>query len=163
MASLNTLSVEDQEILIRSQLGEDKCKLLDKYNLRLNSRLYFERIQEKYPTQEYFSYKLALKSSVIGIIFHINRLCFAKTKYFENNIDYFSPCIHTYKDGFIETDIWNMEYLKQKNTGIIIDLRELSKIKWLRDFKSLCFYLESEQEKCAGKICSNNSNLVLGA
>ncbi|WP_264848193.1 hypothetical protein [Clostridium omnivorum] len=35
-----------------------------------------------------------------------------------------------------------MEFIKQKNTGIVLDLRELGKIHWLKDFKELCAYLE---------------------
>lgn len=38
-----------------------------------------------------------------------------------------------------------MEFIKQKDTDIVIDLRELAKIHWLREFQELCLYLETEQ------------------
>ncbi|SHE74000.1 hypothetical protein [Clostridium fallax] len=144
---LLSMSKDDREKIMREELGEEKCKILDKYNLYSNDRLYWERIQEKYPTQEYFSHKFALKSSPLGMIFHIYRLCFAKTKYFENHWDKFIPCYYDFKRGFVETDISNMEYIKQKSTGIVIDLRELAKIHWVKDFHDLCDYLEREEEK----------------
>ncbi|MEW8993687.1 hypothetical protein [Clostridium sp.] len=74
-----------REKLMREELGKEKCKIIDKFNLHPNENLYWERVESKYPNQEYFSHKLAMKSTPIGIIFHINRLCYAKTKYFEQN------------------------------------------------------------------------------
>lgn len=141
----DTLKAVDDEIrekYLRKQLGDEKCRILDKYSLRSNSRLYWERHQEKYPVQEYFSHKFAVKSSPIGMIFHIYRLCFAKVKYFENHWDEYVPCIYDFKEGFVETELYNMEFIKQKSTGIVLDLRELGKIHWLKDFKELCAYLE---------------------
>lgn len=141
----DTLKAVDDEIrekYLRKQLGDEKCRILDKYSLCSNSRLYWERHQEKYPVQEYFSHKFAVKSSPLGMIFHIYRLCFAKVKYFENHWDEYVPCIYDFKKGFVETELYNMEFIKQKSTGIVLDLRELGKIHWLKDFKELCAYLE---------------------
>ncbi|MBI6875169.1 hypothetical protein [Clostridium aciditolerans] len=144
--ALKALSEEVRERYLREQLGSEKCKILDKYNLRSNSRLYWERYQEKYPVQEYFSNKFAMKATPLGMIFHINRLCFAKVKYFEQHWDEYVPCIYDCRKGFIETEIYDMEFIKQKSTGIVIDLRELAKIHWLKDFKDFCAYLEKMQE-----------------
>lgn len=139
---LKAVDDEIREKYLRKQLGDEKCRILDKYSLRSNSRLYWERHQEKYPVQEYFSHKFAVKSSHLGMIFHIYRLCFAKVKYFENHWDEYVPCIYDFKKGFVETELYNMEFIKQKSTGIVLDLRELGKIHWLKDFKELCAYLE---------------------
>lgn len=143
---LKSVSDEEREILLREQLGAEKCKVLDKYNLRSNSRLYWERHQEKYPIQEYFSHKLAVKSTPLGMVFHIYRLCFAKVKYFENHWDEYEPCIYDFRNGFIKTEVYNMEFIRKKSTGIVIDLRELGKIHWLKDFQDLCAYLEKQRE-----------------
>lgn len=145
--TLKGLETKERERVMRDELGHEKCKILDKYNLHPNGRLYWVRIQEKYPEQEYFSHKFAKKSSTLGMIFHIYRLCFAKTKYFENNWDNFAPCVYNYKKGFVETPIYNMECIKQKSTGIVLDLRELAKIKWIKDFKDICNYLEEKQKE----------------
>lgn len=139
---LKAVDDEIREKYLRKQLGDEKCRILDKYSLRSNSRLYWERHQEKYPVQEYFSHKFAVKSSPLGMIFHIYRLCFAKVKYFENHWNEYVPCIYDFKKGFVETELYNMEFIKQKSTGIVLDLRELGKIHWLKDFKELCAYLE---------------------
>lgn len=141
-----------REQVMREELGEEKCKILDKYGLHPNERIYWEKVQEKYPTQEYFSHKFAVKSSVLGMIFQIYRLCFAKTKYFENNWDKFIPCVYTLREGFIETELYNMEFIKHKKTGLIIDLRELSKIHWIQDFKDLCLYIENKEKELERKI-----------
>ncbi|MCM0648886.1 hypothetical protein NBE98_10910 [Clostridium swellfunianum] len=40
-----------------------------------------------------------------------------------------------------------MNFIKQKDTGIVMDLRELAKIHWLKDYKELCLYLETERQR----------------
>ena len=144
---LLSMNKHKRELLMREELGERKCKILDKYNLHTNDRLYWERIQEKYPTQEYFSHKFASKSSELGMVFQVYRLCFAKTKYFENNWSKFTPCYYDCKKGFVETEIYNMDFIKHKSTGIVIDLRELAKIKWIKEFHALCDYLELKEKE----------------
>jgi hypothetical protein len=126
----------------RNELGIIKCKIIDKYKIKLNSNLYWENEEPKYPKQEYFSHKFAVKSSPLGMVFHIFRLCFAKTKYFENNWNKFVPIVYDWQAGFIESDLYNMEFIKHKKSGIIIDLRTLAKINRIKDFQRFCDYLE---------------------
>ncbi|KDR96320.1 hypothetical protein SAMN02745945_02401 [Peptoclostridium litorale DSM 5388] len=145
---LRSCDYKTRETLLRGDLTGEKCKVLDKYGLTSNSRLYWEKIQEKYPTQEYFSHKLARKSTVIGMIFHIHRLCFAKVKYFENNWDDYEPCKYIWdQGGFVNCELYDMEAIRQKATGIVIDLRDLARIKWLRDFHAMCTHLEQKKEE----------------
>ncbi|WP_010295668.1 hypothetical protein [Clostridium senegalense] len=144
---LRTLDDTEREKIMREELGEEKCKVIDKYGLSTNKKLYWERVQEKYPVQECFSHKFAKKSSTLGMVFHLYRLCFAKTKYFENNWEKFESCIYDCKRGFIVTPIYNMEFIRHKSTGVVIDLRELSKIHWLQDFKDLCKYIEDKENE----------------
>lgn len=139
---LKTYSKEERNVYGRKELGEEKCKIIDKYGLQLNNNLYWEKVQEKYPTQEYFSHRFALKTSPLGMIFHINRLCFAKVKYFDKNWHQFSPLIYDWKSGFMETEMYDMEFIRHNPTGIIIDLRNLAKIHWLKDFQAICEYIE---------------------
>lgn len=145
-----------REKFMREELGKDKCKVLDKYSLYSNERLYWERIQEKYPNQEYFSHKMAVKSSTLGLVFHIYKLCFAKTKYFEQNWNKFSPCVYRMREGFVETELFDMEYIKHKNTGIVVDLRELARIHWVHEFKELCEYIEEQDKKFSKKNVNTN-------
>ncbi|MEW8955682.1 hypothetical protein [Clostridium sp.] len=81
------------------------------------------------------------------MVFQVYRLCFAKTKYFENNWHNFYPCIYDLKEGFKETELYNMEFITQRTTGITIDLRYLSTIHDIAIFRSLCAYLEEIQSK----------------
>lgn len=143
---LKALPEEDRERYLREKLGSEKCKVLDKYNLHSNSRFYWERHHDKYPIQEYFSNRFAIKATVLGMIFHINHLCFAKVKYFEEHWDEYIPCRYDCRKGIVETELYDMEFIKQKNTGIVIDLRELARIHWLQEFKDLCAYLEKMQQ-----------------
>lgn len=141
-----------REKVLRESLGHEKCKLIDKYGLTSNRRLYWEKVQEKYPTQEYFSTKLAKKTSTLGIVFHIHRLCFAKTKYFEANWKDYEPCKYVWKEaGFVECELYDLEAIRQKATGIVIDLRDLARISWLSDFEEMCKELEWRKNQASIK------------
>ncbi|WP_242840703.1 hypothetical protein [Clostridium hydrogeniformans] len=148
-----------REKFLKEYLGEEKCKVLDKYGLTLNNRLYYEKIEAKYPTQDYFSLKFASKATVLGMVFQVYRLCFAKTKYFENNWHNFYPSIYDLREGFKETELYNMEFITQYHTGITIDLRYLSTIHDIKIFKSLCSYLEEKQRESL----ENSENLLINA
>ena len=151
---IRTYCAEQREFILREQLGESKCKVLDKYGLTSNDRLYWERIQEKYPTQEYFSHKFAFKASVLGMIFHIHRLCFAKVKYFENNWNEFQACKYVWdQGGYVECEIEDLEAIRQKATGIVIDLRDLARIKWLHEFQAMCAELERKRDEAYRLNC----------
>lgn len=136
---------EIRDKFLKEELGEEKSKLINKYGLTCNENLYWQRVKDKYPTQEYFSHKFAKKASTLGIIFQIYRLCYAKVKYFEKNWDDYCACVYHFKRGFIKTDIYNMEFIKHRSTGIIIDLRNLSNINKIEEFIKLCRYLESRE------------------
>jgi hypothetical protein len=145
---LKSCSPEVREKIVRERLGEEKCKVMDKYGLTLNERLYWEKIQEKYPTQEQFSLKLSVKTSTLGIIFHLHRLCFAKTKYFESNWRDYEPCKYIWTEGrFVPCELYDMEAIRQKKSGTVVDLRDLGRIKWLKDFHDMCRKLEQIKQK----------------
>ena len=149
--------IDEREKILRSHLSNEKCKVLDKYGLTSNGRLYWEKIQEKYPIQEFFSHKFAVKASVLGMIFHINRLCFAKVKYFENNWDDYEPCKYVWrKRDFVSCELYDLEAIRQKETGIVIDLKDLGRIKWFADFVTMCEDLEGFKRKA---IEEKNINL----
>jgi hypothetical protein len=128
------------------ELDDEKRKVLIKYDLHCNSDLYWERPKGKYPQKIFFSHKFAKKSSVIRIIFYIYQLCFAKVKYFERNWDDFLPYIHSWRAGFIECELYDMELIKHKHTDIIFDLRDLKKITDIKEFRSICDYLDGQKK-----------------
>ncbi|WP_042330662.1 hypothetical protein [Desulfosporosinus orientis] len=147
---LKNASQEIRDHYLRQELSEEKCEILDKYRLKSNSRLYWERQYEHQPVQEYFSQKFARKATPLGMVFYIYKLCYAKVKYFERNWGQYVPCIYNWQSGlFEETSLPDMEFIKHSGTGIILDLRNLARISKYEDFLALCSYLE-EQEK---KLC----------
>lgn len=140
---LKCAAQEIRDNCLRQELEREKCEILDKYQLRSNSNLYWERHHEHQPIQEYFSHKFAKKASPLGMIFQIYKLCYAKVKYFEQNWDKFTPCVYNWRNrSFEETRVSNMEFIKHLSTGIILDLRNLAQINKYEDFVAMCHYLE---------------------
>jgi len=153
---LQRATQEVRDNYLRQELGIEKCEVLDKYQLRSNADLYWERHHEHQPVQEFFSQKFARKASPLGMIFQIYKLCYAKVKYFDQNWDNFAPCIYNWQSGlFEETRLSDMEFIKHLSTGIIIDLRYLAKINRYEDFLALCNYFE-KQQPCTLATQKNN-------
>ena len=150
---LKSVAQEVRDNYLRQELGTEKCEVLDKYQLRSNANLYWERQHEHHPVQEYFSHKFAKKASALGMIFHIYKVCYAKVKYFDKNWAEFTPCVYNWQSGlFEETRVADMEFIEHKRSGIILDLRNLAKIDRYEDFVALCHYLENHKLNCALRI-----------
>ncbi|MBK5722982.1 hypothetical protein JGH11_19110, partial [Dysgonomonas sp. Marseille-P4677] len=81
------------------------------------------------------------------IIFRIYKLCFAKVDYFRHNIQKYEPYKYHYKDGFIETELWDIEFFRHKKSGYYIDLRFLQSITDIEVFIKLVAELELLEEK----------------
>lgn len=80
------------------------------------------------------------------MIFHIYKLCYAKVKYFDQNWGDFAPCVYNWQSGlFEETKLSDMEFIKHLSSGIMLDLRNLTKINRYEDFVELCHYLEGHK------------------
>jgi hypothetical protein len=143
---LKSASQEIRDDYLRQEPGMEKCEVLDKYRLRSNVALYWERRHEHQPTQEFFSQKFARKASPLGMIFYIYKLCYAKVKYFEQNWDNFAPCVYNWQSGLFEdTRLSNMEFIKHLRTGSILDLRYLATINKYEDFLRLCNNFDEQQ------------------
>lgn len=128
---------------LRNELSSDKCKLLDKYSLTCGDDMFWEFKHSKYHTTKYFSHKFAKKQTTLALLFNIHKLCYAKIKYFEKNIDKYDFYKYDFKDGFKICEIYNMMFLLHKPSNTMIDLRNLSDIKSIKEFKDFCAYLES--------------------
>jgi len=83
------------------------------------------------------------KTDTLGLLFRINKLCIAKLNYFRKNIDNFEPCKYHYIDGFVDTPLWDADFLKHKASGFILDFNYLQTITDYKDFVALCEELES--------------------
>ena len=127
------------------KLEEEKLKVINEYRLYLNSNLNWEyrHPKNKYQTVEYFSQKFASKHTALAMVFQIHKLCFAKIKYFEKNIEKYEPYKYELLKGFCKCDMYDMEFLKHKPSNSMIDIRSLRNIKNIDEFKEFCLKLES--------------------
>jgi hypothetical protein len=127
------------------KLDEQKLKVIRKYRLYLNSNFNWEyrHPKNKYQPIEYFSQKFAEKHSALAMVFQIHKLCFAKIKYFENNINDFIPCEYSFKNGFSECEIYKFQFLYHKYSKYMIGISELQNIKDIKEFNDFCNHLES--------------------
>lgn len=144
--NLKVQASEVRDQILMEELDDEKVRVLVKYGLHCNADLYWEKPKGKYPQKIYFSHKFVKKSSVIRIIFYIYQLCFAKVKYFERNWDDFVPYIHSWREGFVECELYDMEYIKHKHSDIIFDLRDLKKITDIKEFLAICDYLDGQKK-----------------
>lgn len=127
----------------KQELGLDKRNLLDKYSLSCNDDMIWEFKHTKYHTTKYFSHKFAKKQSTLALLFNIHKLCYAKIKYFEYNIEKYDFYKYDFINGFEKCELYDMGFLFHKPSGIIIDIRNLCEIKNINEFKSFCTYLEN--------------------
>lgn len=127
------------------RLEEQKKKVIQEYRLHLNSNYNWEYIHPKgkYQPIEYFSQKFVEKHSALAMVFQIHKLCFAKIKYFENNVDDFIPYSYSFKSGFERCEMHKVQFLYHIYSHYMIGIAELQDIKDIDEFKKLCDYLES--------------------
>lgn len=131
----------DDEIL-KNELSLDKRKLLNKYKLTCSEDYIWEFRHSKYHTVKYFSHKFAKKHSTLALVFYINRLCYAKIKYFEENFYKYESYKYIFKNGFSKCDIYDMEFLFHKPSKNFIDIRSLREIRSIEEFRQFCSKLE---------------------
>ena len=129
--------------LLKKDLSSEKKKILDKFSLRSTKDLHWVATDENSHEQLIFKHSFLVKNDILKVLFRINRLCFAKVNYFSKNIEKYDPKIYDFKDGFINTELWNAEFLEHEGSGYKIDLRFLQNITDIEKFRELCSYLES--------------------
>lgn len=128
--------------ILKNELSLDKIKLLDKYNLTCSEDYIWEFRHNKYHTVKYFSHKFAKKQSTLALVFYINRLCYAKIKYFEENFYKYESYKYIFDKGFSKCEIYDMEFLFHKPSEKFIDIRNLREIKSIEEFRAFCSKLE---------------------
>lgn len=57
------------------------------------------------------------------------------------------PYIHSWRDGFAECKLYDMEFIKHKYSDIIFDLRDLKKITDIKEFLAICDYLNGLKKR----------------
>ena len=130
---------------IESKLDEQKLKVIQKYRLHLNSSSNWEyrHPKNKYQPIEYFSQKFVERHTALAMVFQIHKLCFAKIKYFESNLNDFIPYSYSFKDGFSECEIYKVQFLYHKYSKYMIGICDLQNIKDIKEFNDFCKHLDS--------------------
>jgi len=130
------------------QLSEDKVRLIEKYRLvpkKIDNKLFWVRQFGNRPDHPYATHRAVRKCNIIELVFSYYDLCVAKMTYFTKNIDAYNCCKFNYRTQELEPcDLWDMEFLVQKETGIPIDLRNLAAITDITVFREMCSWLESK-------------------
>lgn len=125
-----------------SLYSADKENIIKKYGLiKENDKWYQEK--ENSHKALIFTDKFFNTNDTIGIIFRIYKLCFAKVKYFRAFYYKFEYYKYDYKKGFIETELWDVEFFKHIDSGLMIDLRYLQSITVYDDFVNFCNELDN--------------------
>ena len=118
--------------MLKQQLSIQKIKLIEKYSLTCSEDMIWEFKHDKYHTAKYFSHKFAQKESVLALLFYINRLCYAKIKYFDKNIEKYEPYKYVFLKGLCKCEMYDMEFLMHKPSGSMVDIRNLKENKKYR-------------------------------
>ena len=123
-------------------MKEDKMLLVEKYNLKHENNAWYS---EKENSHKHLIFKDAFfeRADLISLLFRINKLCIAKVNYFRRNIEKYEPLKYDYRKGFLTVPLWDDEFLKHKDSGLILDFRYLQSITIYDDFVSLCKELEN--------------------
>lgn len=137
------LDQDKRDKTLKDSLDINKVNLINRHGLICNSNLRWISKKENSHEQIFFTHAFAVKSDILGLVFRINKLCFAKIKYFRSHIDNFEPFIYKPETGFEKTDLWDSDFLKHKASGLIIDYRFLQRITKIEDFRNFCKHLES--------------------
>jgi len=140
----NKLLQDERDSLLKKELSYEKIKIIEKYNLLSTPALFWICKKENYHDQKVFKHSFLKEKDIITVLFRLYGLCYAKVKYFKNNINQFEPYKYHFEKGFIKTQIWDTEFFKHKQSGLFIDLRYLQGINRIDDFKDFCTYIENK-------------------
>ena len=137
---------EERDRILKSELASDKVKFLEKYKLLSSGELKWYSNKNNTPERIYFSHKFLKNNGIMEVLFRKYQFCFAKLKYFRENIERYETFKYTPENSFIKTEMWDAEFLKHKKSGKFIDLRYLQQITKLEVFLSFTEWLERENE-----------------
>lgn len=122
--------------------SEDKEKIILKYGLVKEGEDWCQETENSHKAL-IFKDSFLKQNDILGILFRIYKLCFAKVKYFRQNIHKYQPCKYHFQNGFVDTKLWDSEFLRHKESGFIVDYRYLQSIHHYPDFLKFCEILEA--------------------
>lgn len=133
----------------RSPLDEltvDKMRLVEKYRLvpkNIDNKVYWVRQFSNRPDHPYATHRALVNCSMVELVFSFYDLCVAKMTYFSKNLHDYDSVKMNYRTRELEPcALWDMEFLVQRETGILVDLRNLAAISDIEVFREMCNWLE---------------------
>lgn len=139
------LSTNSLEII--QSLPDEKRKFIEKHSMVLADNMIWVTLKENAFPRKICRHEFMEKSDIPGLLFRINEVCFAKVNYFRSHMASFEACKYHYKNGFINTALWDAEFFRHKCSDYIFDFRFLNSIKEIEKFRELCTFLE-EYDQC---------------
>ena len=136
---------KSDEIIL--SLTEEKRKLIEKYSLQLTDRMMWVTMKENSFPKKICRHTYLVKSDIMGLLFRVNEICFAKVNYFRLKRSSFEAFTYHFKNGFTPAELWDADFLRHKASGFMIDLRYLNKIKEIEKFREFCDYLEGFEKQ----------------
>ena len=139
-----------RSIDIISSLPKEKINFIEKHSLILTENMLWVTLKENSFPRKICRHGFMEKSDILGLLFRMNEICFAKVNYFRSHISSFEAYKYHYEEGFVSTGLWDADFLKHKASGYILDFRYLNSIKEIEKFREFCFCLE-EYEQCVSR------------
>lgn len=136
---------------LKAELSMEKLRLLEKYRLvprEVRNRIYWVRQFAGKPDHPFATHRAMRKCHVLELVFSFYDLCVAKMTYFKRHLCHYTPCTLDCRAGRLRPcELWDMEFLVQRETGIVVDLRNLAAISDIAVFRELCAWLEEQLEQ----------------
>lgn len=145
LKSMGEFDIHKKQYEIIEDIPEDKKLFIQKHSMLLTERMLWITIKENSFPRKICRHQFLLKSDMLGLLFRINEICFAKLNYFRANISCFKPYVFDFEKGFMKTELWDAEFFKHIPSGFMIDFRLLQKIREIEDFRRFCEYIENSR------------------
>jgi len=137
------LNQQERDNQLKKELSEEKRMLVERFGLISTPCLKWLAIKENAQNHIIFTHKFLSQTDVIGALFRVKKLCFAKLNYYRANITKYTPFVYDPEKGFVKTELWNSDFLQHKASGYYIDYDYLQRITDIEEFKRFCLKLES--------------------
>jgi hypothetical protein len=132
---------------LKTELSPEKVCLVEKYQLVPDERLIWGTHKENTFPRRVFKHQFLLTRPMLDLVFRLYELCGAKLKYFREHFDQYEPTRYDMEEGFVPTELWDMEFLKHVASGRYLDFRYLQRMTKIQDFHALCGDLETFEER----------------
>lgn len=127
---------------LKKELSPEKVRFLEKYDLHSTANHRWVSTRNSTPPRIYYRHQFLLRNDIMEIVLRKYQFCFAKIKYFRTNIQKYEACKHDPRLGFVDTEMWDAEFLRHRDSRKLIDLRHLQRISDVADFLTIVDWLE---------------------